>query len=97
MMTTTRLRARLLNWIGNKDEDFYESVARPIRKCIEKEKAEIEKMSILQPFSFVLEDEEKEAVAELYVVDNDTVIIDPDMMQDLDKDLDTFLDKLMKE
>lgn len=90
-------RSIIEQWIGNKDEDFYESVARPIRKCIEKEKAEIEKMSILQPFSFVLEDEEKEAVAELYVVDNDTVIIDPDMMQDLDKDLDTFLDKLMKE
>ena len=54
-------------------------------------------MSILQPYSFVLEDEDKEPVEELYLVDNDTVIIDSDMMQDLDKDLDAFLEKLLKE
>ena len=45
----------------------------------------------------MLEDEDKEAVAELYIVDGDTVIIDPDMMPDLDKDLDDFLKKLLYE
>ena len=54
-------------------------------------------MSLLQPYAFVLEDEDKEPMAELYLVDNDTVIIDPDMMQDLNEDLDAFLEKLLKE
>ena len=54
-------------------------------------------MSIIKPFSFVLEDDEKENIAELYVVDDDTVIIDPDLMQDLDKDLNEFLEKLLRE
>ena len=45
----------------------------------------------------MLEDEEKENVAELFVVDDDTVIIDPELMKDLDKDLDDFLEKLLKE
>ena len=37
----------------------------------------------------------KENIAELYVVDDDTVIIDPDLMEGLDKDLDEFLEKLL--
>jgi hypothetical protein len=35
-------------------------------------------------------------MAELYVADGDTVIIDPDLMENLDKDLDDFFDQLMK-
>jgi hypothetical protein len=54
-------------------------------------------MSILKPFSLVLEDDDKETVAELYVVDDDTVIIDEELMVDLDKDLDDFFEKLIKE
>lgn len=84
-------------WIDNKDDDFYDDVAKAIRKVIDKQKSLIEGMSILKPYSFVLEDEEKEPVAELYVVDDDTVIIDPDLMENLDKDLDDFFENLMKE
>lgn len=90
-------RSVIEQWIGNKDDDFYEDIVSIIRKCIERKKETVEKMSILQPFSFVLEDEDKESIAELYVVDNDTVIIDPDMMQDLDEDLNLFLEKLLKD
>ena len=54
-------------------------------------------MSILKPYSFVLEDDEKENVAELYVVDDDTVIIDPELMAGLDEDLNNFLENLLKE
>jgi hypothetical protein len=57
----------------------------------------IENMSILKPFSFVLENDEKEPVAELYLVDDETVIIDPDLMQGLDKDLDDFFKKLFED
>ena len=42
--------------------------------------------------------DEKEPVEELYIVDDDLVILDTDMMmQDLDKDLDDFLDNLLKD
>ena len=54
-------------------------------------------MSIMKPFSFVLEQDDKEAVAELYLVDDDTVIIDPDLMEGLDEDLDKFLENLLKD
>jgi hypothetical protein len=57
----------------------------------------VENMSILKPFSFVLENDEKEPVAELYLVDDETVIIDPDLVQGLDKDLDDFFKKLFED
>ena len=84
-------------WIGNNDDDFFDSISSTLRRCLEKKHELVEKMSILQPFSFTLEDEDKEPIAELYLVDTDTVIIDPDMMQDLDEDLNEFIERLLKE
>ncbi|MGN0282198.1 MAG: hypothetical protein ACI4B3_07865 [Prevotella sp.] len=90
-------RTIIEQWIHNQDENFYENITPIIRKCIVKKKSLIEAMSIIKPYSFILEDDEKDNVAELYVVDDDTVIIDPDLMEGLDKDLDDFLEKLLKE
>lgn len=84
-------------WIENKDDDFYENITPILRRSIEKLKPLTENMGILKPYSFVLEDDDKEHVGELYVVDDDTVIIDSELMADLDKDLDDFFAKLVKE
>ena len=84
-------------WIDNTDDDFYTAIPPIIRKCIENQKALVDNMGIMKPFSFVLENDEKEPLEELYIVDDDLVIIDSDMMQDLDKDLDEFLDNLLKD
>ena len=83
-------------WIDNKDDDFYETVMSVLRKCLKGNAALADNLSILKPYAFVLEDDEHENVAELYVVDGDTVIMDPDLMEGLDKDLDDFLEKLLK-
>ncbi len=84
-------------WIDNKDDDFYDQIASIIRRCLDKQKSLVEHMGILKPYSFVLEDDDKESAGELYVVDDDTVIIDTELMADLDKDLNDFFDKLLKE
>jgi hypothetical protein len=84
-------------WINNPDENFYQEIPSILRKCIEKLKDTVEGMSILKPFSLVLEDDDKESVAELYLVDDETVIIDPDLMEGLEDDLNSFLEKLLKE
>jgi hypothetical protein len=88
-------RCVIEQWIDNKDDNFYEQITSVLRKCLEKHKQMIEQMSILKPFSFVLEDDDKETIAELYVVDDNVVIIDPDLMEGLDKDLNDFLEKLL--
>jgi hypothetical protein len=84
-------------WIDNKDDTFYTDVASTLRTVLNKYKQQIEAMSILKPYSFVLEDEDHESLEELYVVDDDTVIIDEELMKDLDKDLTDFMNKLFEE
>lgn len=83
-------------WIENKDDDFYEKITPVIRHSISKNPQLADNLSVLKPYAFVLEDDDHDAVAELYVVDGDTVIMDPDLMEGLDKDLDDFLEKLLK-
>ena len=68
-------------WIDNKDDTFYSDVATVLRNA----------------YSFVLEDEDHENVEELYLVDDDIVIIDEELMKDLDSDLDNFLNNLLKD
>lgn len=89
-------RCVIEQWMDNKDDDFYESVTTILRNAIETDKDLLENLSILKPYAFVLEDDDREAVAELYVVDDDTVIIDTELMKDLDKDLDDFFENLLK-
>lgn len=83
-------------WIDNKDDNFYEGITSIVRKCINNRKEMLDNLSILKPYAFVLEDDDREPVAELYVVDDDTVIIDSELMEGLDKDLDDFFEKLLK-
>jgi hypothetical protein len=84
-------------WIDNKDDNFYQEVASTLRSTLHKQRDKFEQMSILKPFSFVLEDDDKETIEELYLVDDDTAILHEDLMVGLDKDLDDFLDKLLKD
>lgn len=84
-------------WISNNDEDFYDSVERILTSSLASLSAIADNLEILKPYSFVLENDEKEYIAELYVADDDTVIIGKDLMEGLDNDLDSFLEKLLKE
>ena len=90
-------RCVIEQWIENKDDRFYEEAEATIRSVLNKQKETIEQMAIMKPFSFVLEDDDREHVAELYLVDDETVIIDKELMAGLDKDLDSFLENLLKD
>ena len=84
-------------WIDNKDDSFYNDVASALRAVINKHKDSVDNMSLLKPYSLVLEADDKETIAELYVVADDTVIIDDELMAGLDKDLDDFFAQLIKD
>lgn len=90
-------RCIIEEWIDNTDDNFFDEIPSIFRKCLDKMKDTVENMSILKPFSFVLENEEKESIAELYLVDDETVIIDPDLMEGLSEDLDDFFKKLFED
>lgn len=82
-------------WIDNKSDNFYQEAAYILRSEINRIKDVIENMSIMKPYSFILEDDDRNNISELYLVDDDIVIIGGDLMHDLDKDLDCFLNDLL--
>lgn len=84
-------------WIDNKDENFYDEVAKILRELMRRNADLIDSLGILKPYSFVLEDDDKENLGELYLADDDTVIVGGDLMEGLDSDLDSFFDDLLKE
>ena len=68
-------------WIGNNDEDFYEGVESTLQKSMNAFSKLIDNLGILKPYSFVLENDEKEIIGELFIADDDTVIIGKDLME----------------
>lgn len=58
---------------------------------------EFDGVKVLKPFSFVLEDDDKETVEELFVVDDDNICLTDSLLKGMDEDLDSFFSKLMKE
>ena len=90
------MRCVVEQWIDNKDDDFYPEVARLLRERINKMKGLMDGMSILKPYSFVLEDDDQEVMEDLYVVDDDIALLPPLSIDSFDSDLDEFLDNLLK-
>ena len=68
--------------------------------CIREEalnaEGDFDKVTILKPYSFVLVDEEKETIAELLLVDDDTILVNDELLKGLDKELDEFLKELLE-
>ena len=59
---------------------------------------QLEQMSILRPFSFVLIDEDHETVQDLVIIDNEeTMVIDGNLLEGLEEELDDFLKKLLSD
>lgn len=84
-------------WINYPDDDFYDMAASVLRGRLQKLHSVIDEMGLLKPFSFILETDEHEHYSELYLVDSDIKIIGGDLMKGLDKELDTFFEKLIEE
>lgn len=84
-------------WI-NDDASDNSSIASTIRDYLTSHKERVESLSLLKPYSFLLIDEDKETISELYLVDDQLIVLDSQsLMQGLDQDLDNFFDQLMKE
>lgn len=83
-------------WIDNKDENFYDQVLLILRNQLKRHRNTVDNLGILKPFSLVLENDDKENIGELYLADDDTIIVSGDLMEGLDKELDDFFKDLMK-
>ena len=94
------MRIVIEEWIhGSRDEEFYQKVTPILRQAIGEVRQEVvEPMSVLRPFTFVMQDEDGETLTDLYIVDDqETVIISSNLLEDVDQDVDNFFNDLMKE
>ena len=90
-------RCVISTWIENKSDNFYQEIAYTLRSELNRMRDTIDNLAIMKPFSFILEDDEKNNIAELYLVDDDLVMIGGNLMQGLDEDLDNFLQNILKQ
>lgn len=86
-------------WMDNESNTFSEDVERLLRADINKlkEAGTFDDVVILKPYSFVLVDEDKETITELLLMDDDTVMVNDELLKGLDEELDDFLKKLLTE
>lgn len=82
---------------GLKGVDSLGSVAGVLRKALEHKRKDLETLSILKPFSFVLVDADKETVEDILLVDDDIVLADDGLLKGLDAELNEFLKQLLSE
>ena len=61
-----------------------------------KNEVKFEKLTILKPFSFVLVDDDRETIAELLLMDDDTLLVNEELLKGLDEELDSFLKELLE-
>ena len=90
-------RCLVEEWIGNSSEDFYTAIQPVLQAALKRCAPLLEEMSVLRPCSFVLLDDEQQTVAELFLIDDDTMILGQDLMVGLSDDLDAFWQKLSAE
>lgn len=85
-------------WLSYEDDDFYESIDHSLQTILGKMKdaGEFDKLTILKPYSFVLVDDDRETIADILLVDDDTLLVNTELLQGLDQELDDFLKDLLE-
>ena len=56
-----------------------------------------ESLNIAKPYSFVLTDEEDQSIVDLLIIDDDTLILNADLLEGFDEEMNAFLKKLLEE
>ncbi len=80
----------------NAEGDFYEELQPVLRRCIAALHTQLLNAPIMKPYDILLVNDDGETVANLYCVEDDTVVLDEEMIRKIDEDLDNFLEKLME-
>ena len=90
---------RLSDLVEIPEENFYEVMEKALRRILKDidEAEPLENLAIWKPFSFVLEEDDRETVAELMLFDEDNTLLSQSLMQGLDEELDSFLKKLLSD
>lgn len=87
------------DWIDVDGDEYVTIVGAELRSLLKSmsEEGLFNNVGVAKPFSFVLIDDDKETIEELFLVDDDTILISPDLLSGLDQELDDFFNHLLDE
>lgn len=85
-------------WTNYSEEDFYDGAERVLTSVLNtmKTAGDFDKLTLMKPYSFVLVDDDKESIAELLLMDDDTLLLNDELLKGLDEELDAFLKELLE-
>ena len=92
-------RVEVPEWRDYDSEGFYDVVTRQLTAALEEANAEgeLERLAVWMPYSFVLVDEERETIADLLLVDDDTLLVKKGLLAGLDEELNQFIEDLLND
>ena len=85
-------------WTAYEGQDFCKDIEHLLIMILNnlKDNGTFDNLAILKPYSFVLVDEDKETIAELLLMDDDTLLINDELLKRLHKELDDFFTNLLE-
>lgn len=85
-------------WVSYEADDFEKEAERILTSVLGKVKHSgyFNYLSLMEPYSFTLIDDDKETTTELLLVDSETLIVNDELLKGLDEELDTFLKNLLE-
>lgn len=91
-------RATIAEWVDCQEDVLIKESQELLTKLLNKqnESGAFNQLPLLKPYSFVLVDEEKETIADLLLMDDDTMLLSEGLLQGLDEELDAFLKDLLE-
>ena len=92
----TLVRVHIKEW---EDEQEYAVIEKELQSELTKmqQQGMFESLNIAKPYSFVLTDEEDQSIVDLLIIDDDTLMLNADLLEGFDEEMNTFLKKLLEE
>lgn len=92
----TLARVHIKEWEGVHDDAVHE---KGLRSELEKmhKMGKFDSLNIAKPYSFLLTDEDNQAIVDLLIVDDDTMILSNDLLAGFDEEMNSFLKHLLED
>jgi hypothetical protein len=94
-------QANIDEWAKLKEdpETFDENIISSLKNVLSEDEIynQLDSLDVIRPFSVVLVDDDFEQKEELLRLDDNVVVLEDEFLKNLDKELDDFLDNLLKD
>ena len=90
--------ATIDEWVNYEGDNFQTDAGRILSSVLNtmKSAGDFDRLTLMKPYSFVQVDEDKETIADLLLVDDDTLLLNEELLKGLDEELDAFLKDLLE-